>query len=230
MAAIVNAVWDLQAKVAGKPLWKLLADMTPARDRPLHRLPLHHRRADAGRGAGDLLERQAATKRRSRSASCGATAIPPTRPRPAGSGIQTTRSVSSAGKRWPTAGAHFKVKVGGAAADDARRLRAGARDDRAVDCTLMIDANQRWDVGEAIERVRALAPFDLWWIEEPTSPDDVLGHAAIARGVRADRRRDRRALPEPRHLQAAAPGQRDQRSARSTAAASAASTRTSRSS
>ena len=47
----------------------------------------------------------------------------------------------------------------------------------------MIDANQRWDVGEAIERVRALARFDLWWIEEPTSPDDVLGHATIARAV-----------------------------------------------
>ena len=57
-------------------------------------------------------------------------------------------------------------------------VRRSGRDRR-----LMIDANQSWDVGEAIERVRALSQFDLWWIEEPTSPDDVLGHAAIARGV-----------------------------------------------
>jgi L-fuconate dehydratase len=57
------------------------------------------------------------------------------------------------------------------------------RETIGADCRLMIDANQRWDVGEAIERVRALARFDLWWIEEPTSPDDVLGHAAIARAV-----------------------------------------------
>ena len=47
----------------------------------------------------------------------------------------------------------------------------------------MIDANQRWDVNEAIERVQALARYDIWWIEEPTFPDDVLGHAAIARGI-----------------------------------------------
>ena len=70
----------------------------------------------------------------------------------------------------------------------------------------MIDANQRWDVDEAIERVRALARFDLLWIEEPTSPDDVLGHAAIARGGAADRRGDRRALRQPDPLQAAAAG------------------------
>jgi len=58
------------------------------------------------------------------------------------------------------------------------------REEIGRDCRLMIDANQQWDVPEAIERVRALATFDLWWIEEPTSPDDVLGHAAIARAVR----------------------------------------------
>src|SRR5204863_389658 len=52
-----------------------------------------------------------------------------------------------------------------------------------ADCTLMVDANQRWDVDEAIARVRALSRYNLWWIEEPTSPDDVLGHAAIAKGV-----------------------------------------------
>jgi len=77
---------------------------------------------------------------------------------------------------------HFKVKVGGAPADDERRVRM-VRDAIGPDHTLMIDANQRWDVTEAIDRVRELAPYRPLWIEEPTSPDDVLGHAAIAKGV-----------------------------------------------
>jgi L-fuconate dehydratase len=57
------------------------------------------------------------------------------------------------------------------------------RSEIGPDRVLMVDANQRWDVGEAIARMRELAPFNPWWIEEPTSPDDVLGHAAIARAV-----------------------------------------------
>jgi L-fuconate dehydratase len=77
---------------------------------------------------------------------------------------------------------HFKVKVGADPADDARRV-ALVREAIGPDRALMIDANQRWDVGEAIRNVQALARFDLLWIEEPTSPDDVLGHAAIAKAV-----------------------------------------------
>jgi len=77
---------------------------------------------------------------------------------------------------------HFKVKVGADPRDDARRV-ALVRDAIGPQHKLMIDANQRWNVEEAITNVRALAKFDLWWIEEPTSPDDVLGHAAIARAV-----------------------------------------------
>jgi L-fuconate dehydratase len=75
-----------------------------------------------------------------------------------------------------------KVKVGAAAEDDARRV-ALVRDAIGPANTLMIDANQKWDVAEAIARVKALSHFNLLWIEEPTSPDDVLGHAAIAKAV-----------------------------------------------
>src|SRR5262245_50775327 len=78
---------------------------------------------------------------------------------------------------------HFKVKVGGSREDDRRRVGL-VREEIGPNCKLMIDANQQWEVGEAIARVRELAQFDLWWIEEPTSPDDVLGHAAIAKAVR----------------------------------------------
>ncbi|MDQ1584933.1 MAG: L-fuconate dehydratase, partial [Actinomycetota bacterium] len=76
----------------------------------------------------------------------------------------------------------IKLKVGAHLPDDVRRL-AIARDVVGPDIRIAVDANQRWDVAEAISWVRSLAPYDLAWVEEPTSPDDVLGHAAIARGV-----------------------------------------------
>ncbi len=77
----------------------------------------------------------------------------------------------------------FKIKVGRDAEQNAHRC-AIMREEIGPDCALMADANQAWDVGEAIEHVRALAPYNLTWIEEPTSPDDVLGHAAIRRAVK----------------------------------------------
>jgi L-fuconate dehydratase len=76
---------------------------------------------------------------------------------------------------------HFKIKVGADLADDIRRCTIIREE--IGDLTLMMDANQRWDVGEAIENMRHLAQFNPLWIEEPTSPDDVLGHAAIARAI-----------------------------------------------
>ncbi|HET6213640.1 MAG TPA: enolase C-terminal domain-like protein, partial [Micromonosporaceae bacterium] len=76
----------------------------------------------------------------------------------------------------------IKLKVGADLEDDVRRLKA-ARDAVGPDVHIAADANQRWGVHEAIAWVRALAPYDPWWIEEPTSPDDVLGHAAIRRAV-----------------------------------------------
>src|SRR3989442_232303 len=77
---------------------------------------------------------------------------------------------------------HFKIKVGHDLEDDLRRA-AIVRGEIGPDRKLMLDANQVWDVGEAIANMRELARFDPWWIEEPTSPDDVLGHVAIARAI-----------------------------------------------
>jgi L-fuconate dehydratase len=77
---------------------------------------------------------------------------------------------------------HFKVKVGGAEEDDVRRV-AIVREEIGPARKLMVDANQRWEVGEAIQRMRALARFNPWWLEEPTSPDDILGHAAIRKAI-----------------------------------------------
>src|SRR5207302_6431259 len=82
------------------------------------------------------------------------------------------------GEGW----AHFKVKVGRDLHDDVRRVSI-IREEIGPDRKLMVDANQVWDVDQAISWMRELAQFDPWWIEEPTSPDDVLGHAAIARAL-----------------------------------------------
>ena len=76
----------------------------------------------------------------------------------------------------------FKMKVGLSREDNVRRA-ALMREEIGTASLLMADANQAWDVGEAIEHIRALAPYNLTWMEEPTSPDDVLGHAAIRRAV-----------------------------------------------
>jgi L-fuconate dehydratase len=181
LAAIVNAVWDLYAKAEQKPLWKLLADMTPQQivaaidfryitdaltpDEALVILESH---------AGTKREREAELLQRGYPAyttSAGWLGY-------SDDGIR--RLVREAIADGFT---HFKVKVGAAPEDDDRRVRL-VREEIGPDRTLMIDANQQWDVGEAIARVNALARYRPWWIEEPTSPDDVLGHAAVAAGVR----------------------------------------------
>ncbi len=180
MAAIVNAVWDLQAKRAGKPLWKLLADMTP---REIVRCIDFQYITDAltADEAIAILERQRGTMEGRETillrdgypaytTSAGWMGYPDEKVR------RLCREAIAEGFT------HFKVKVGADPADDARRVGL-VREEIGPDRKLMIDANQRWDVGEAIRNVQALARFDVLWIEEPTSPDDVLGHAAIARAV-----------------------------------------------
>jgi L-fuconate dehydratase len=177
----VNAVWDLWAKSAGKPVWKLLADMTP---RELVNCVDFRYITDAlsPEEAVALLERQAEGKadREARLLREGYPAYT-TSTGWIGYSDDKVRALCRAAlaEKWSA----FKVKVGGKPEDDARRL-ALMRSEIGPSSRLMTDANQFWDVDEAIERVRALAPFNIWWIEEPTSPDDVLGHAKIAQAVR----------------------------------------------
>lgn len=181
LAALVNAIWDLWAKSAGKPVWKLLADLPPRElvDCIDFRYITDVITPDE---AVDLLERQAPGRREREqrllregypayTTSTGWIGYPDDKVR------RLCREALAQG--WTD----FKVKVGGAPEDDARRL-ALMREEIGPSCRLMTDANQYWDVDEAIERVKALARFDIWWIEEPTSPDDVLGHARIAEAVR----------------------------------------------
>ncbi|MFF2390599.1 L-fuconate dehydratase [Agromyces sp. NPDC058104] len=181
MAAVMNAVWDLAARRAGKPLWRLLAEMTP------------EELVDAAdlRYLSDALTREEAVAILADAAPTRAERIAELERR-GGYPCYTTsagwlgysddklrrllREAVDAGYR------HVKLKVGADIEEDVRRLRI-AREVIGWDVALMIDANQVWDVPQAIEWVNRLAEFKPLWIEEPTSPDDVLGHAAVRRAV-----------------------------------------------
>lgn len=181
MAAIINAIWDLYAKTEGKPVWKLLSDMTP---RQLVSCVDFRYITDVltPDEAVEILERQSRGKA-VREAQLLREDYPAYTTSVGWMGYsddyvrQLCRDALAGGWR------HFKVKVGGVPEEDSRRM-ALVREQIGPDLKLMADANQRWDVNEAIERTRTLSQFNLWWIEEPTSPDDVLGHAAIAKAVR----------------------------------------------
>jgi L-fuconate dehydratase len=181
MAAIVNAIWDLQAKRARKPVWKLLADMTP---REIVRCIDFQYITDAltPDQALDILESRIASKN-DRESILLRDGYPAYTTSAGWLGYSDEKVRQLCHEALADGFTCFKVKVGGDPADDARRV-ALVRDAIGPAHKLMIDANQRWNVDEAIARVRELSRFDLWWIEEPTSPDDVLGHATIARAVK----------------------------------------------
>ena len=181
MAAVMNAVWDLAARRAGKPLWRLLAEMTP------------EELADAAdlRYLSDVLTRDEAVAmlsekeptRTERIALLEARGGYPCYTTSAGwLGYSDDKLRRLLNEAVAEGYGHIKLKVGADIDDDKRRLRI-AREVIGWDAHLMIDANQVWDVPEAIDWVTQLAEFEPLWIEEPTSPDDVLGHAAIRRAV-----------------------------------------------
>ncbi len=181
MAAIVNAVWDLHAKREKKPVWKLLADMTP------HQLVscIDFRYITDALTPGealDILERQQSGKAE-RDAQLLREAYPAYTTSAGWIGYSDEKIRHLCREALTEGWTHFKVKVGASARDDAARVGL-VREEIGPKNRLMIDANQRWDVNEAIDRVQALSQFNPWWIEEPTSPDDVLGHATIRNAVR----------------------------------------------
>ncbi len=178
--AIVNAVWDLYAKTEKKPLWKLLADMSPEAlvkcvdftyitdvINPKEAIELLEKHADSKQERIDSLFKngyQAYTT------SAGWLGYSDAKMR------RLCKEAKEAGFK------HMKIKVGLDLQDDMRRT-AIIREEIGDKLGLMMDANQIWDVDEAIENMAALATFNPLWIEEPTSPDDILGHAKIAKAV-----------------------------------------------
>ena len=179
-AAVVNAVWDLWAKAEGKPLWRLVADLTP--ERFVACIDFRYiTDALTPAEALEMLRRNAATKSE-RVAEMVARGYPAytTSAGWLGYADDKVRALSRAAiaEGWN----HLKIKVGRSLDDDIRRLRV-VREVIGPGRKLMLDANQIWDVPEAIAWMAELAPFAPWWIEEPTSPDDILGHAAIRKAV-----------------------------------------------
>ncbi len=179
-AALVNAMWDLYAKAEGKPLWKLLVDMTP--EQLVACIPFSYiTDALTPAEALEILRRNAATKqqREDQMRACGYPAYTTS----AGwLGYSDEKMRTLVRERLDRGWTHFKMKVGRNLDDDVRRARI-IREEIGWDLTLMMDANQVWGVCEAIHCMKELSSFRPHWIEEPTSPDDVLGHATIARAI-----------------------------------------------
>ena len=179
-SAVLNAAWDLWAKAEGKPLWKLLADLTP---RELVRCVDFRYITDAltPDEAVALLEEVAGGKAE-REAHVRRDGYPAYTTAAGWLGYPDDKLRRLARRGIEQGFTHFKMKVGRDLRDDLRRLRV-VRDEVGPDRTLMVDANQVWEVFQAIDWVRQLAEFEPMWVEEPTSPDDVLGHRAIAMAV-----------------------------------------------
>ena len=178
-AAVINALWDLHAKREGKPLWKVLADMP----RQLVDVVDFRYITDAlsPDEALDLLESRAPT-RAEREAELLRDGYPAYVTSVGWIGYDDATIERLCGEAMADGWSAMKMKVGQGIDDDVRRARL-LRALLGPENRLMMDANQKWDVDEAIASIGRLAPFDPYWMEEPTSPDDVLGHKAIAHAV-----------------------------------------------
>jgi L-fuconate dehydratase len=180
-AAVVNAVWDLWARAEAVPLWKLLVDLPP--ERLVAAVDFRHiRDALTPEEALALLEKQQGG-RADREAEMRRDGYPAYTTSAGWLGYDDAKIRGLARRAVSDGWTHIKIKVGRDLDDDVRRARL-IREEIGWDRGLMFDANQVWDVDEAITWMERLAEFQPLWIEEPTSPDDILGHARIARAVR----------------------------------------------
>ncbi|MFJ7999513.1 enolase C-terminal domain-like protein [Streptomyces sp. NPDC096310] len=177
--AVVNAAWDLAAKSAGLPVWEFLAGMTPEELVSL----VDFRYLTDALTPDDALAilRAAEPGRAERAALLRTEGYPAYTTSPGWLGYSDSKLVALAEQAVADGFEQIKLKVGGDLADDVRRMKL-ARAAVGPAIRIAVDANQRWDVPEALHRLSALAPYDPHWIEEPTSPDDILGHAAVRAG------------------------------------------------
>lgn len=178
--AVVNAAWDLHARRARRPLWRLLAELPP--EELVGALDFSYV-TDALTPAGAVsLLRERAEGKEERVAALLADGFPAYTTSTGWIGYSDEKVRRLCREALADGWTAFKVKVGVDLGENLRRV-ALVREEIGPGRRLMLDANQCWDVPEAIRQVRELARFDPYWIEEPTSPDDVLGHAEIARAV-----------------------------------------------
>lgn len=176
--ALINAVWDLYAKSEGKPVWRLLADMTP--EQIVAAIDFRYI-ADALSPEEALqILRRGKQNQAERLAILEANGYPAYTTSAGWFGFSDERIRRLCREGVADGWTHFKLKVGGEPAADLRRGRI-VREEIGWTNRLMVDANQKWGVDEAIRRTLQLAELKPWWMEEPTSPDDILGHARIRR-------------------------------------------------
>ena len=181
MAAVMNAMWDLAARIAKKPLWLMLAEMSPEQ---LVSVADMRYLSDAltEQEALEMLRAMEPTRRARIDALKERGGYPCYTTSAGWLGYSDEKLRTLLQEAVDEGYRHVKLKVGANLEDDIRRLRI-AREVIGWDANLMIDANQVWDVPQAIDWISELAEFKPMWIEEPTSPDDVLGHAAIRKAV-----------------------------------------------
>jgi L-fuconate dehydratase len=175
-AAIVNAIWDLWAKQQGKPIWKMLADMSP--EELVRCIDFTFITDVLTPSEAIALLRRVAPGKAAREKEMLETGFPGYTTAAGWLGYSEEKMRRLAREAVEAGWTHLKQKVGADIEQDVRRAQI-LREELGWDRFLMMDANQTWDVDQAVANMRRLAEFDPWWIEEPTSPDDVLGHKAI---------------------------------------------------
>jgi L-fuconate dehydratase len=180
IGAVINAAWDLAAKLAGKPLWRLLADMTPEEVVGL----VDFRYIDDALTPEEALSilRAAQDGRQERIAELERSGYPAYTTTPGWIGYSDEKLARLSREAVSDGFTQIKLKVGADPDIDARRL-ALARQAVGPDIRIAVDANQRWGIEQAKAAIAALAPWDPYWVEEPTSPDEILGLAAIRESV-----------------------------------------------
>lgn len=182
-AAIINALWDLWANILHKPVWRLLSDMDP--EQLVSTIDFRYITDVITKEEAISLLREAQPGKEERITNLTKTGYPAYTTQIGWLGY-TKETLMDLGKKYMNLGfTAFKIKVGQDVNEDIERCKI-VRNIIGWENKLMIDANQVWDVQEAIEWVSKLAEFKLTWVEEPTSPDDVLGHATIAKALKKD--------------------------------------------
>ena len=180
IGAVINALWDLKAKRAGLPLWQLLARMTP--EEIVDLVDFRYLTDALTREQALEILHGAANGRADRERELLESGYPAYTTTPGWLGYSDEKLVRLANEAVADGFTQIKLKVGASLEDDVRRL-ALARSAVGPDIGIAVDANQRWEVSEAIGWISQLAAYDIAWVEEPTNPDDVLAHAAISRAI-----------------------------------------------
>jgi L-fuconate dehydratase len=181
IGAVVNAAWDLRARLDGQPLWRVLASLSP--EEVVAQVDFAYIGDALSEGEALDILRRAAPSRDDRVAALEADGLPAYTTSAGWLGYDDDQVARLAAQAVADGFTMLKLKVGTDVESDVRRIRV-AREAVGDAALIALDANQRWGVAEAIAWMARLQGFEPYWIEEPTSPDDVLGHRAVRNAVR----------------------------------------------